>query len=195
MHGTFFSSYLAIVTWLRPPSTVNTLRSIGLFVLAAVFEVGGAWLVWQGVKEHRGWSWIASGIVSLGIYGFVATLQPNAQFGRILAAYAGVFVAGSLAWGVVADGFRPTKFDYIGAGICLIGVEWLPDRWMARLDTLYPQDLLHSVRSERGHNGDGDRSGRATQLLVLRHTPTKINRWCAWARIRRSPSACTVLAF
>ncbi len=55
-------------------------------------------------------------------YGFVATLQPDANFGRILAAYGGVFVAGSLLWGVVADGFRPDRSDLVGAAICLIGV-------------------------------------------------------------------------
>ena len=65
---------------------------------------------------------IGAGVVALGIYGFVATLQPDANFGRILAAYGGVFVAGSLAWGMVVDGFRPDKFDIIGALICLAGV-------------------------------------------------------------------------
>ncbi|AIJ25303.1 YnfA family protein [Amycolatopsis methanolica] len=98
------------------------LRSIGLFVLAALAEIGGAWLVWQGVREHRGWIWIGAGAIALGLYGFVATLQPDANFGRILAAYGGVFVAGSLAWGVVADGYRPDRFDVIGALICLAGV-------------------------------------------------------------------------
>ncbi|MEV0074050.1 MULTISPECIES: YnfA family protein [unclassified Amycolatopsis] len=98
------------------------LRSIGLFVLAAILEIGGAWLVWQGVRDHRGWLWIGSGIIALGLYGFVATLQPDAQFGRILAAYGGVFVAGSLLWGVIADGYRPDRFDVIGAFICLTGV-------------------------------------------------------------------------
>jgi small multidrug resistance family-3 protein len=61
-------------------------RSILLFVLAAVAEIGGAWLIWQGVREHRGWIWMGTGVVALGIYGVVATLQPDAQFGRILAA-------------------------------------------------------------------------------------------------------------
>ena len=97
-------------------------RSILLFVLAAVAEIGGAWLVWQGVREHRGWLWIGLGVLALGAYGFVATLQPDAHFGRILAAYGGVFVAGSLAWGMVADGFRPDRYDVIGALICLVGV-------------------------------------------------------------------------
>ena len=97
-------------------------RSRLLFVLAAIAEIGGAWLIWQGVREHRGVAWVGAGIVTLGAYGFVATLQPDAHFGRILAAYGGIFVAGSLLWGVVFDGFRPDRFDLIGAGVCLIGV-------------------------------------------------------------------------
>ncbi|WP_215543137.1 YnfA family protein [Amycolatopsis sp. CA-230715] len=97
-------------------------RSIALFVLAAVLEIGGAWLVWQGLREHRGWFWIGGGVVALGLYGVVATLQPDAQFGRILAGYGGVFVAGSLVWGMVADGYRPDRFDVLGALICLAGV-------------------------------------------------------------------------
>ncbi|QBJ96153.1 YnfA family protein [Rhodococcus sp. ABRD24] len=97
-------------------------RSILLFVLAALFEIGGAWLVWQGIREHRGWLWVGAGMLALGIYGLVATLQPDANFGRILAAYGGVFVAGSLLWAVVMDGFRPDRYDIIGAAICLCGV-------------------------------------------------------------------------
>ncbi|MFI9203783.1 YnfA family protein [Streptomyces sp. NPDC053048] len=97
-------------------------RSTTLFVLAALLEIGGAWLVWQGVRENRGWAWIGAGILALGAYGFVATLQPDAHFGRILAAYGGVFVAGSLAWGMAADGYRPDRYDITGALICLAGV-------------------------------------------------------------------------
>ncbi|MEB3966691.1 YnfA family protein [Streptomyces kunmingensis] len=97
-------------------------RSVSLFVLAALFEIGGAWLVWQGVREARGWAWIGAGVIALGLYGFVATLQPDAEFGRILAAYGGVFVAGSIAWGMVADGYRPTRWDVVGALICLAGM-------------------------------------------------------------------------
>ena len=94
---------------------MSVLRSIALFVVAAIVEIGGAWLVWQGVREHRGWCGSAPAIIALGVYGFVATLQPDANFGRILAAYGGIFVAGSLAWGMVADGFRPDRCDVIGA--------------------------------------------------------------------------------
>ncbi|GAA5145207.1 YnfA family protein [Nocardioides marinquilinus] len=101
---------------------MDTLRSIVLFVAAAFAEIGGAWLVWQGVREHRGWLWIGAGFVALGVYGLVATLQPDASFGRILAAYGGVFVAGSLAWGMAVDGFRPDRYDVTGALLCLAGV-------------------------------------------------------------------------
>jgi small multidrug resistance family-3 protein len=101
---------------------MTVVRSIALFVLAAIAEIGGAWLVWQGVREHRGLIWVGAGVVALGGYGFVATLQPDSHFGRILAAYGGIFVAGSLIWGMVADGFRPDRFDVLGAIICLIGV-------------------------------------------------------------------------
>ena len=99
-----------------------TLRSIALFVLAAVLEIGGAWLVWQALREGRAWWFAALGVAALGLYGFVAAFQPDAAFGRVLAAYGGVFVAGSLAWGVVLDGYRPDRFDVLGALICLAGV-------------------------------------------------------------------------
>lgn len=98
------------------------LRSIGLFIVAAILEIGGAWLVWQTVREERGSWFAAGGIVALADYGFVATFQPDANFGRILAAYGGIFVAGSLVGGMVADGFRPDRFDIAGALVCLSGV-------------------------------------------------------------------------
>lgn len=101
---------------------MDPLKSVALFLAAAVAEIGGAWLVWQGVREHKGWAWIGAGVITLGLYGFVATLQPDAHFGRILAAYGGVFVAGSLAWGMLVDGFRPDRYDVVGALTCLVGV-------------------------------------------------------------------------
>lgn len=101
---------------------MSVLRSVVLFALAAIAEIGGAWMVWQGVREHRGVAWIGAGLVALAAYGFVATYQEDPNFGRILAAYGGVFVAGSLAWGMVFDGFRPDRYDISGALICLAGV-------------------------------------------------------------------------
>ena len=97
-------------------------RSILLFVAAAVAEIGGAWLVWQGLRENRGLLWIGAGVLALGGYGLLMTLQPETHFGRIMAAYGGVFVAGALAWGMVVDRFQPDRWDVVGAAICLLGV-------------------------------------------------------------------------
>ena len=97
-------------------------RSILLFIAAAIAEIGGAYLVWIGLKEEKGALVVAIGILALGIYGVVATFQPDANFGRVLAAYGGVFIVGSLLWGVAFDGFKPDRFDQIGAAVCLIGV-------------------------------------------------------------------------
>ncbi|GAB2701144.1 small multidrug resistance family-3 protein [Microbacterium marinum] len=100
---------------------MTTGRIIVLFVLAAIAEIGGAWLIWQAVRENRGWLFALLGIVALGAYGFIAALQPDANFGRVLAAYGGVFVAGSLAWGIVVDKFQPTLWDYVGSAVALLG--------------------------------------------------------------------------
>ena len=100
---------------------MTTLRIVALFALAALAEIGGAWLIWQSVRENRGWWFALIGVVALGAYGFIAALQPDAHFGRVLAAYGGVFVAGSLAWGIVVDGFRPTLWDYVGSAVALLG--------------------------------------------------------------------------
>ncbi|MEO6530435.1 MAG: YnfA family protein [Specibacter sp.] len=97
-------------------------KTIILFALAAVAEIGGAWLVWQAVREGKAWWWAALGIVALGAYGFLATLQADATFGRVLAAYGGVFIAGSLVWGMVFDKFAPDRWDVLGALVALAGV-------------------------------------------------------------------------
>jgi small multidrug resistance family-3 protein len=106
----------------RNTGVMTILKSVLLFTLAAVAEIGGAWLIWQAVREDKAWWWAGLGIVALGLYGFVAAFQPDAHFGRVLAAYGGVFIVGSLAWGMLLDGFRPDRWDLIGAAVCLVGV-------------------------------------------------------------------------
>lgn len=96
-------------------------RTLIIFALAAFAEIGGAWLVWQGVREHRGALFVGLGVLVLGAYGLIATLQADGNFGRVLAAYGGIFVAGSLAWGIVVDKFTPDRWDWIGASLCLVG--------------------------------------------------------------------------
>ena len=99
-----------------------TARSIALFIAAAIAEIGGAYLVWIGIKDHKGIAFVALGAMALTAYGVVAALQPSHEFGRVLAAYGGVFIVGSLLWGVAFDGFRPDRADLLGAAICLAGV-------------------------------------------------------------------------
>jgi small multidrug resistance family-3 protein len=97
-------------------------RSISLFVAAALAEIGGAYLVWIGHREGKGLAAVALGVAALGLYGVIAALQPANEFGRVLAAYGGVFIVGSIAWGMAFDSFLPDRYDLIGAAVCLAGV-------------------------------------------------------------------------
>jgi small multidrug resistance family-3 protein len=94
----------------------------GLFVLAGLCEIGGGYLVWGWVREHRPVAWALIGAAVLAAYGVVAALRPISEFGRVYAAYGGVFIALALVWGVLVDGFRPDRWDLLGASICVVGV-------------------------------------------------------------------------
>jgi len=104
------------------PSKTVTARSIALFIAAAFAEIGGAYLVWRGIKDDKGIAFVALGVLALALYGMLAALQPSHEFGRVLAAYGGVFIVGSLLWGVVFDDFHPDRADIVGALVCLTGV-------------------------------------------------------------------------
>ena len=67
--------------------------------------------MWLGIKEHKGVAFVALGAMALTAYGVLAAFQPSHEFGRVLAAYGGVFIVGSLLWGMVFDGFQPDRFD------------------------------------------------------------------------------------
>jgi small multidrug resistance family-3 protein len=97
-------------------------KSIALFVAAAFAEIGGAYLVWVAIRDDKGLLVGVLGALSLAVYGVVAAYQPENEFGRVLAAYGGVFIVGSMAWGIAFDSFRPDRYDLAGAVLCLIGV-------------------------------------------------------------------------
>jgi small multidrug resistance family-3 protein len=92
----------------------------GLFVVAGMCEIGGGYLVWGWMREHKPVLWALLGALVLAAYGVVAALQPISEFGRVYAAYGGIFIA--RAWGVLVDGFRPDRWDLLGAAICVAGV-------------------------------------------------------------------------
>ena len=92
-----------------------------LFIVAGALEIAGGWLIWQAIREKQHWSLALLGSISLILYGFIVTLQPLNDFGRLFAAYGGIFIALSLLWAFIFDGFRPDAGDYIGALVSLIG--------------------------------------------------------------------------
>lgn len=95
--------------------------SIGLFVLAGLCEIGGGYLVWLWLREGKPVCYAFVGAAILVLYGVIPTFQP-VHFGRVYAAYGGMFVVLSLLWGWGLDGTRPDRFDAIGAIICLAGM-------------------------------------------------------------------------
>ncbi len=97
-------------------------RSLVLFFLAGLAEIGGGWLVWQWLRNDRGLILGLLGGAVLFLYGVIPTLQQEAAFGRVYAAYGGVFIVLAILWGMGVDGWRPDRYDLIGAGIALVGV-------------------------------------------------------------------------
>ncbi len=96
-------------------------KSLSYFIIAGLCEIGGGYLVWICLREKKPlWVGVIGGIVLI-LYGIIPTLQP-ANFGRVYAAYGGVFVALSILWGWRIDGIAPDRFDVLGGVICLVGV-------------------------------------------------------------------------
>ncbi len=96
-------------------------KSLSYFVLAGLCEIGGGYLVWLWLREDKSPLYGLFGAIVLILYGVVPTLQP-AHFGRVYAAYGGVFVVMSILWGWGIDQIRPDRYDLIGGLICLLGV-------------------------------------------------------------------------
>ena len=95
--------------------------SIIYFLLAGLCEIGGGYLVWLWLREGKSLWYGVLGAIILILYGVIPTLQP-AHFGRVYAAYGGVFIVLSLLWGWQVDRVAPDRFDLIGACVALIGV-------------------------------------------------------------------------
>src|SRR4030095_5457376 len=95
-------------------------KSLSYFLLAGLCEIGGGYLMWLWLREGKS-AWVALvGAIVLMLYGVVPTLQP-ANFGRVYAAYGGVFIVLSLIWGLAVDRIPPDRFDLIGGALALTG--------------------------------------------------------------------------
>lgn len=107
---------------------MNIVWTISLFLIAGVAEIGGAYLIWQWVRAGKPPLWSVLGLVALFIYSLTQTLQ-GFNFGRVFAAYGGVFITLAMLWGWWIDGHTPDHWDWIGVAICLVGVTvilWAP---------------------------------------------------------------------
>ena len=96
--------------------------TIVLFLLAGLWEIGGGYLIWLWLREGKPLYYGLAGAIGLTLYGITAAFQSFPSFGRVYAAYGGVFIVLSVLWGWGVDKKAPDLYDWIGAGICLIGV-------------------------------------------------------------------------
>jgi small multidrug resistance family-3 protein len=94
--------------------------TLGLFFVAALLEIGGGYLVWQSIREKKGILIGLIGGVILFLYGIIPTLQPS-HFGRIYAAYGGIFIISSIIWGMIVDKKKPDKFEIMGSLVAICG--------------------------------------------------------------------------
>lgn len=100
---------------------MEILKSLSIFVLAGLCEIGGGYLIWLWLKEEKPFWYGLIGAVILVAYVVIATWQ-SANFGRVYATYGGIFIAMALVWAWKVDGFKPDKYDVIGATVALVGV-------------------------------------------------------------------------
>lgn len=100
---------------------MKILYSILIFVLAGLCEIGGGYLIWLWLRNDKPWWFGVMGGIILALYGVVATLQP-ANFGRVYAAYGGIFIVMAIIWGWKVDNFIPDRYDIIGGVIALAGM-------------------------------------------------------------------------
>jgi small multidrug resistance family-3 protein len=102
---------------------MEIIKSLCFFLLAGLFEIGRGYLVWLWLREGKNIGYGLAGAIILILYGIIPTLQPlNANFGRVYAAYGGIFIVLSILWGWQIDKTVPDRYDLIGGLIALFGV-------------------------------------------------------------------------
>jgi len=100
--------------------TVNPFLAGPLFFLASVMEIGGGYLIWLWIREKKTIALALLGGIILFVYGIIPTFQP-AHFGRVYAAYGGIFIISSIIWGRIVDKKQPDRYEIIGSFVAVIG--------------------------------------------------------------------------
>jgi small multidrug resistance family-3 protein len=103
--------------------------TIPVYVAAAAAEIAGCFSIWAWLRLGKSPLWLVPGIACLIAFAWLLTLSPAAFAGRAYAAYGGVYIAASLIWLWLAEGFRPDRWDVVGASLCLAGaavILWAP---------------------------------------------------------------------
>lgn len=95
-------------------------KTFVLFVSAALFEIAGAYLIWQWQRNEKSVLVAIFGLVALFIYSLIQTTQ-EFGFGRTFAAYGGIFILVAMLWGWFVDKQSPSTWDWLGVLLCLIG--------------------------------------------------------------------------
>ncbi len=100
---------------------MEIIKSIIIFVLAGICEIGGGYLILLYLREEKSYWYGIAGAVIMVLYGVIATFQTS-NFGRVYATYGGFFVVMSLLWAYRFENYSPDKYDIVGALIVLLGV-------------------------------------------------------------------------
>ena len=100
---------------------IEFIRAFGLFTLAAVSEIGGAYLIWQWQRSGKPLPFAVVGLAALFFYSMIQTTQAFG-FGRTFAGYGGIFILIAILWGWLVEKQVPDRWDWLGLGICLVGV-------------------------------------------------------------------------
>jgi len=97
------------------------MRIFLLFTATALAEILGCYLPYLWLRKGgSGWLLLPAA-VSLALFVWLLTLHPTAA-GRVYAAYGGVYVSVALVWLWVVDAVKPTRWDLVGAALCLLGM-------------------------------------------------------------------------
>jgi small multidrug resistance family-3 protein len=99
---------------------VNPLTKIGLFVVTALAEIVGCYMVLLWTRGGRSVGLLLGAAVALAAFAWLLSFHPTA--GRTYAAYGGVYVAAAVGWGWLVEGLPPDRWDLIGGVVTLLGM-------------------------------------------------------------------------